>query len=221
MAAAARKKRGRPPGKKNAAPPAPPMADGTAQPTLIKKYANRRLYDTKRSVYVTLEDLTELIRRGEEVQVVEDATGDDVTKRVMTQMILQEEESHHLNLLPVNFLKKLIQYQDEHMRDYFQKYMAMSLDMYMQSQRAMEQRMQGFAGMEAPGMGGMPGMPGMFPWMAMGGVPPTPPAAAPPRAPQRPSAPPPPSRNDDDDPMADELRALRKRLADLEQKVRK
>src|SRR5688500_1944294 len=106
MTADGKKKRGRPP-KAAKGKIAASTAEG-GEVTLIKKYGNRRLYDTRRSRYVTLEDLVEVIARGEEIQVIDATSGDDVTKRVMTQIILQEEESHHLNLLPLAFLKKLI-----------------------------------------------------------------------------------------------------------------
>ena len=71
--------------------------------------------------------------RGEEMKVVDAKTGEDITKRVMTQIILHEEEQKRLNLLPLSFLKKLIQYRDEHLREYFQKYMSLSLDTFMQA----------------------------------------------------------------------------------------
>ena len=101
MTAPAKKKRGRPPGRTSASRTGATEAPRDANATLIKKYGNRRLYDTKRSRYVTLEQLRDVIAKGEEIQVVEETTGEDVTKRVMTQIILQEEESEHLNLLPV------------------------------------------------------------------------------------------------------------------------
>ncbi|MEW5851850.1 MAG: polyhydroxyalkanoate synthesis repressor PhaR [Myxococcota bacterium] len=251
MTGSEKKKRGRPPkaaGKgKGAAAAAGSSENGDV--TLIKKYGNRRLYDTRRSKYVTLEDLVDVIGRGEEIQVVDATTGEDVTKRVMTQIILHEEESRHLNLLPLNFLKKLIQHRDESMREYFQKYLMMSLDMYMQAQRAMEQRMEGLAGGMAtgmpqipgmpamPGMGGMPGMmpgmpgavpPGMdparmaamFPWMGMVNPMGVPvPPAAAPTPP--PAAPPPAAEPPPDEHVSDDIAELKKRLADLESRYRK
>ena len=107
-----KKKRGRPPKARPATARAVDPLPELPNVTRIKKYGNRRLYDTKRSRYVTLEELKEVISKGEEIQVVEETTGEDVTKRVMTQIILQEDESKHLNLLPLNFLKRLIQYRD-------------------------------------------------------------------------------------------------------------
>ena len=220
-----KKKRGRPPGQGSAR-----KAGGTEAPrdpnaTLIKKYGNRRLYDTKRSRYVTLEELRDVIAKGEEIQVMEETTGEDVTKRVMTQIILQEEESEHLNLLPVNFLKKLIQYRDESLREYFQKYLTFSMDAYMNAQRMMEQRMAGMGGaLEVPPSlppqaAGNPLFPwlnvpaGLNPFMAMKGL----------TAPQQPQvtvvppAPPPPAQES----VADEVAELRRRLAELETRTRK
>lgn len=227
MTSTPKKKRGRParerPGRKAAAEtPVDPSA------TLIKKYGNRRLYDTRRSRYVTLEEVQDVIARGEEVVVVDETTGEDVTKRVMTQIILQEEESRHLNLLPLNFLKKLIQYRDETLTDYFQKYLSASLDAFMGAQRAMEQRLPGappwdgqsppFPGMPSLGALGsmMPWLPVTAPWMGGGtpapGTPPAPPANA---APQQSAAPPPAAG------LSDEVAELRRRLADLETRYRK
>lgn len=220
MTTAPKKKRGRPPGQSAARKAGGVEAPRDPNATLIKKYGNRRLYDTKRSRYVTLEELRDVIARGEEIQVVEETTGEDVTKRVMTQIILTEEESQHLNLLPVNFLKKLIQYRDESLREYFQKYLTFSMDAYMNAQRMMEQRMTGMGGAldgkpPAPQQGA--GNP-LFPWLnvpgalnpfaAMTGL-------APPLAPP---APPPPQPAEG---VADEVAELRRRLAELETRYKK
>ena len=136
----AKKKRGRPAGKAAASHPTDPNV------TLIKRYGNRRLYDTRRSRYVTLEDLVEVIAAGEEIQVIDDASGEDDTKRVMTQIILLEEDRTKHSLLPVAFLRRLIQHRDESMREFFQRYLTMSLDGYIQAQKSMAERMQGFTG---------------------------------------------------------------------------
>ena len=73
----------------------------------IKKYANRRLYDTESSSYITLDRLAQLVREGREFQVVDAKSGDDITRQVLTQIIV-EEEARGSTMLPLNFLKQLI-----------------------------------------------------------------------------------------------------------------
>jgi polyhydroxyalkanoate synthesis repressor PhaR len=166
--------------KRRGRPPAREAAGADPNVTLIKKYGNRRLYDTSRSKYVTLDDLVEIVARGEEMKVVDAQTGEDLTKRVMTQIILHEEEQKRLNLLPLSFLKKLIQYRDESLREFFQKYMSLSLDMFMKAQK------------DVSGFDPSQTMSGFFPWM-------------------KPQA----------SPEATELEELRRKLADLEKKIKK
>ncbi|MFN2473737.1 MAG: polyhydroxyalkanoate synthesis repressor PhaR [Sphingomicrobium sp.] len=82
------------------------MAKTTGKVT-IKKYANRRLYDTESSTYITLDRLAAMIREGREFEVVDAKTGDDITHQVLTQIIV-DEEARGSTLLPVNFLRELI-----------------------------------------------------------------------------------------------------------------
>ena len=100
---ARRPKRGRPPGRERTDPAV----------TLIKKYGNRRLYDTRRSRYVTLEELVELIAGGEDVKIIDAKTGDDLTKRVVCKLIFLEEERRNLDLLPLDFLRKLLVHRED------------------------------------------------------------------------------------------------------------
>lgn len=85
---------------------------GSDKPVVIKKYANRRLYDTGRSSYVTLDDLCEMIKDGYEFVVYDAKSGDDLTRQVLTQIIVEQESAQEskgeTNLLPVNFLRQLI-----------------------------------------------------------------------------------------------------------------
>jgi polyhydroxyalkanoate synthesis repressor PhaR len=89
----------------------PPVRD-TLDPalTLIKKYGNRRLYDTRRSRYITLEELAASITAGEEVRIIDSKSGEDLTKRVVTKLILLEEQRRRTELLPLSFLRKLLQH---------------------------------------------------------------------------------------------------------------
>src|SRR3978361_551442 len=78
------------------------------QPTTIKKYANRRLYNTGTSTYVTLEDLAAMVKDGEDFLVYDAKTGDDITRSVLAQIIFEQENKAGQNLLPPTFLRQLI-----------------------------------------------------------------------------------------------------------------
>jgi polyhydroxyalkanoate synthesis repressor PhaR len=75
---------------------------------IIKKYANRRLYNTASSSYITLEDLAKMVRENVEFQVLDAKTGDDITHQILTQIIMDEEASGGQQMLPVSFLRQLI-----------------------------------------------------------------------------------------------------------------
>jgi polyhydroxyalkanoate synthesis repressor PhaR len=79
-------------------------------PVIIKKYANRRLYHTTKSAYVTLDDLSLMIREGIDFEVVDAKSGDDLTRQVLTQIIVEEESNGGQYLLPTNFLRQLISF---------------------------------------------------------------------------------------------------------------
>ncbi len=81
--------------------------DRPATPVVIKKYANRRLYDTEGSIYITLDSLAAMVRQGREFVVFDAKTGDDITRSVLTQIIV-EEETKGRNMLPTRFLRQLI-----------------------------------------------------------------------------------------------------------------
>lgn len=95
-------------------------------PTVIKKYANRRLYNTGTSAYVTLDDLAEMVKNGEEFEVVDAKTGEDLTRSVLSQIIF-EQESKGGNLMPVTFLRQLIQFYGDSMQSVVPAYLDMSL----------------------------------------------------------------------------------------------
>ena len=81
--------------------------DDTTKKVVIKKYANRRLYNTAKSSYVTLDDLSKMVREGEDFAVFDAKSGEDITRSVLTQIIV-EEESKEQNMLPTDFLRELI-----------------------------------------------------------------------------------------------------------------
>lgn len=96
------------------------------QPTVVKKYANRRLYNTGTSSYVTLEDLGDMVRRGEDFVVYDAKSGEDLTRSVLIQIIF-EQESKGQNLLPVNFLRQLIRFYGDSMQALVPGYLDQSI----------------------------------------------------------------------------------------------
>src|SRR4026207_2042436 len=131
----------------------------SAMPYVIKRYSNRKLYDTQESRYVTLEELEELIRAGREISVVDVSTGEDLTSVTLAQIILANERSHRATL-PTAFLHQLIKH-GEAWQDYVQKSLRSSLEGLMTSQREAD-RAGGArgAGRGAGGGGGGGGMAG-------------------------------------------------------------
>ena len=102
--------------------------NGAPETITIKKYANRRLYNTAESSYVTLEDLAKMVQQGVDFTVHDAKTGDDITRAVLTQIIV-EQESKGNNLLPTGFLRQLISYYGDNLQGLVPQY----LDMTMQS----------------------------------------------------------------------------------------
>src|SRR5262245_1049866 len=103
---------------------------------VIKRYSNRKLYDTQESRYVTLEEIEEMIRAGKEISVVDAATGEDLTSVTLTQIILENERNHR-TALPAAFLHQLIKY-GETWQDFVQRSMKSSLEGLVSNQREME-----------------------------------------------------------------------------------
>jgi len=103
---------------------------------VIKRYSNRKLYDTQESRYVTLEEIEEMIRAGREISVVDAASGEDLTSVTLTQIILENERNHRPNL-PSAFLHQLIKH-GEAWQEFVQRTMRSSLEGFVSSQRDME-----------------------------------------------------------------------------------
>jgi polyhydroxyalkanoate synthesis repressor PhaR len=100
----------------------------TDQPTTIKKYANRRLYNTGTSTYVTLEDLASMVKEGEDFLVYDAKSGDDITRSVLAQIIFEQENKAGQNLLPTTFLRQLIRFYGDSMQMVVPKYLEQSID---------------------------------------------------------------------------------------------
>ncbi len=130
------------------------MADkksGAGETVVIKKYANRRLYNTATSAYVTLEDLARMVREGVEFVVYDAKTNDDLTRQILTQIIF-EEESRGEALLPVQFLRQLIGFYGGQMQGVLPSYLEMSLDAFTRQQEQMRGQFSKAFG-AAPGAG--------------------------------------------------------------------
>ena len=109
---------------------------------IIKKYANRRLYDTESSTYITLERLAEMVRQKRDFQVVDAKTSEDITRSVLTQIIM-DEESRGTTMLPVNFLRQLISMYGDQMQAVVPQYLEASLDQLQRNQSQLRETMAG------------------------------------------------------------------------------
>ncbi len=97
---------------------------------LLKKYTNRRLYDTEKSIYVTLDYVTDIIRQGRQIQVTDAKTGEDVTSAILTQIVLEEARKKKY-LLPPPLLYLIIQYGENVLTDFFEKYLEQTIRNYL------------------------------------------------------------------------------------------
>ena len=111
------------------------------EPTVIKKYANRRLYHTGTSSYVTLEDLAGLVRNGEDFVVYDAKTGEDITRPVLAQIIFDEEGKEGQNLLPIAFLRQLIRFYGDSMQALVPRYLEMSMENLTREQNKFREQM--------------------------------------------------------------------------------
>jgi len=200
----------------------------SAEPVIIKKYANRRLYNTSTSSYVTLDDLAGMVRESQDFIVYDAKTNDDITRSVLTQIIV-EEESKGTNLLPVSFLRQLIALYGDSLQALVPKYLEHSMSSFTQNQERMRHYINNALGgmfpfgsledlsrknmefldqafrvfnplMAGKGIAGMPGMPGM--------------PGAKPEAEPKPAAPPPAAEAG-----KDALSELQKKINALEKQI--
>jgi polyhydroxyalkanoate synthesis repressor PhaR len=160
-------------------------------PYVIKRYSNRKLYDTQESRYVTLEELEELIRAGKEISVVDVSTGEDLTSVTLAQIILENERSRRA-ALPTAFLHQLIKH-GEAWQDFFQRSLKQSLEGIITSQREADRAFRD--------------------WAARAGFGPTP-SSAEPRNERR-------GDGDEADVLRQEVAGLREQLRALEERLEK
>lgn len=200
-------------------PPGEDPKPASGEPVVIKKYANRRLYNTASSSYVTLDHLSDMVRRGVEFTVQDAKTGDDITRAVLTQIIFEEENKGENTLLPINFLRQLIRFYGDSMQGMVPGYLEFSMGNLLKDQEKLRlQMMESFGGDALKTMEEMtkrnmqlfqdtlkmfPGFGGAFP------NPFTPPA------PEAPASKPQGSGG----PTKDDLQSLKEQLAAMQQKI--
>jgi len=112
-----------------------------AKAAVVKKYANRRLYNTATSSYVTLDELSQMVRKSEDFVVFDAKTGEDITRSVLTQIIL-EEDSKGRNLLPIGFLRQVISFYDDSLQSFLPRYLDLSMENFARHQDQMRSYME-------------------------------------------------------------------------------
>ncbi|HEX3405930.1 MAG TPA: polyhydroxyalkanoate synthesis repressor PhaR [Caulobacteraceae bacterium] len=122
---------------------------GAGEKVVIQKYANRRLYNKATSTYITLDDLAGMVREGVDFVVYDAKSGEDITRKVLTQIIF-EEESRGQNLLPIQFLRQLIRFYGDQMQAFLPSYLELSLDSFIRQQERLRTQ---FTTMNPAGIG--------------------------------------------------------------------
>jgi len=173
-----------------------------ADPIIIKKYANRRLYNTRSSSYITLDDLSRMTREGVDFQVLDAKTGADITHQILTQIIM-EEESHGEQMLPISFLRQLISMYGNSMQALMPHYLEATMDNFRANQRKLQETWKTSMGPEAFAQLAETNMK-MFQAAASAFIPGTKPAEPPPAKPA---------------PGANDLDALREQMAEMQRKL--
>ena len=209
------------------------MADATGEgqgPVVIKKYANRRLYNTQTSSYVTLDHLAEMVKKGVEFEVRDARTGEEITRSVLAQIIF-EEENKGQHLLPIQFLRQLIRFYGDSLQAFVPSYLELSMENFSKNQEEMREKFAGafgsrmgipdfgvkeFENLTRQNLAMFERAMRMFTPFGM----PTQGASEPSR--ERPAAAPPPRetppRDDEIRELKDQLAAMRQQIADLAQK---
>ena len=121
------------------------MADKTqkaGEPIIIKKYANRRLYNTAKSSYVTLDHLAQMVRDGDDFVVNDAKSGDDITRSVLAQIIFEEEAKEGPTMLPANFLRQLIRLYGDTLQGFVPGYLEASMDTFSHNQEKMREQVR-------------------------------------------------------------------------------
>jgi len=122
-------------------------------PIVIKKYANRRLYNTGTSTYVTLEDLAAMVKRGEDFSVQDAKTGEDITHPVLTQIIFELENKNGQTMLPVSFLRQIIAFYGDQMQMIVPSFLEQSMIAFAREQERFREQMKAAWGKTPPDIG--------------------------------------------------------------------
>ena len=117
------------------------MSVGDKQPVTIKKYANRRLYNTGTSTYVTLEDLAIMVKKGDDFVVFDAKTGEEITRSVLAQIIFEQEGKTGQSLLPITFLRQLIRFYGDSMQTLVPSYLEFTIDRLTADQHKLRDQM--------------------------------------------------------------------------------
>jgi polyhydroxyalkanoate synthesis repressor PhaR len=120
-------------------------SSGEGKVAVVKKYANRRLYNTATSSYVTLEELCKMVRNGVDFVVYDAKTGEDLTRSVLTQIIL-EEDAKGRNLFPISFLRQVIGFYDDNLRAFLPRYLELSMENFARNQEQIRRYIEGTFG---------------------------------------------------------------------------
>ena len=123
------------------------MAKAASDKVTIKKYANRRLYDTEGSSYITLDKLAAMIREGRDFEVLDAKSGEDITHQILTQIIM-EEETHGEQMLPISFLRQLISMYGNSMQSLMPHYLEATMDNFRANQRKLQETWKSSMGPE-------------------------------------------------------------------------
>ena len=179
-------------------------SDKSNEPIIVKKYANRRLYNTRSSSYITLEDLSRMTREGVDFQVLDAKTGNDITHQILTQIIM-EEEAHGEQMLPISFLRQLISMYGNSMQALMPHYLEATMDNFRANQRKLQESWQASMGPDALAKMAETNM-AMFKAAASAFMPGGKVAGA---------EPPPPPPNDDLEALRAQMAAMQKKLDEL------
>ena len=177
-------------------------------PVIIKKYANRRLYNTQSSSYITLDDLSRMTREGIDFQVLDAKTGNDITHAILTQIIMEEEASGE-QMLPVSFLRQLISMYGDSMQSLMPHYLEATMDNFRANQMKLQETWKASMSPDALAKMAETNM-AMFKAAATAFMPG---AKAP--APPEPAPRPAPSGDDDLDALRAQMAAMQKKLDEL------
>jgi polyhydroxyalkanoate synthesis repressor PhaR len=189
-------------------------------PVVIKKYANRRLYNTDTSSYVTLEHLSEMVREGTDFVVRDAKTDEDLTRSVLTQIIFEQENRGGQTLLPIQFLRRLIRFYGDSLQSFVPSYLDMSMESFARHQEQMREQLSRAFGGRTPmaafeeqarqNMAMFEQALRMWSPFAQGGVPPV--------APAKPDAKPADAKREEPD-ADDAVEALRKQMEQMQKQL--